>query len=144
MAPEMPGVISQPPFLLVSLEGASLAIDFELESDSGSGSADELTFARNVHINSGDWYTVVDCDWIEDDDRGRGDEVVYLGDEDKLSVMNDESVSEIAFINLAYYDRFSFIDHNNKFYANFEPECREKLGVDSTANHIAFFNKEAP
>ena len=27
--------------------------------------------------------------------------------------------------------------------ANFEPECRAKLGINSDANHIAFFNKDA-
>lgn len=56
---------------------------------------------------TGDWYHEVDCDYIDDESRGYGDEVVYLGNKNDLD--NDES-PESVFYQLSMYDRYNFLD----------------------------------
>lgn len=97
-----------------------------------------MTFARLVHSYTGDWFTEVDCAYIDDEKRGYGDEVVYLGDSMGLAIGD-----ELVFKLLSQHDRYNFDDQHNRFYVNFDPECRKMLNIDPEKNHIAFFNKEA-
>lgn len=68
---------------------------------------DEATaFADLVYRMTGDWYTEVDCAFIDDQTRGFGDEVIYLGDEEKMNEAHDEYV----FLQMSLFDRYRFDD----------------------------------
>mmetsp|Transcript_5298 Transcript_5298/g.6503 ORF Transcript_5298/g.6503 Transcript_5298/m.6503 type:complete len:132 (+) Transcript_5298:422-817(+) len=92
-----------------------------------------------VREMTGEWFTPIECNLIQGDDRKFYDELVYFGDEEDLE--EGGVAHDLNQISLA--DRYMFNDSRVGFYYNTDPACREEFNLEKDEKHIVMFHGEA-
>jgi len=95
-----------------------------------------MHFATIVKDLSGDWFTEIACNSIQNEPRKYFDELVYFGPASDL-VRGGQSE---YLLQASRVDRYLFDQHQVGFYYNTDPDCARNMRLHPDERHVIIYN----
>mmetsp|Transcript_34816 Transcript_34816/g.45830 ORF Transcript_34816/g.45830 Transcript_34816/m.45830 type:complete len:209 (-) Transcript_34816:812-1438(-) len=130
-------VNDQPDQLVIATQiGTDRRLHFALD-ESASKDAEEARLAQMVKELSGDWYTEIECEQLQADERFYYDEVVYFGDAKDLQGDGHFAATMNA---VSIQNRYEYDHMRAGFYFVTDPGCRVNYGLQPDGKYMMILN----